>query len=139
MVITILDSYSGRVIQYELEDMEFASDFYAEKFIEDSGYDVSNCQWMVHKNPEIDKRTTTSVIEGLCGAIHRFVPVKSVDEDGDIWFGVQEVHTGAVVEFGYNGDNIDKVFRIADNFNNGEDCFDNYTPSNHSAIYTEIK
>ena len=45
--ITVLDFETGRVSQYKSEMCDF------EEFISQQGHNLSNCQWMVHDNPEI--------------------------------------------------------------------------------------
>jgi len=49
--ITVLDFEVGKVFQYEVKkDWEY-EDF--EEYLSELGHNLSNCEWMVHKNPEI--------------------------------------------------------------------------------------
>lgn len=47
--ITVLDFEAGRVFQYELSDG--VVDY--EEFLSNKGHNMSNCEWMVHENPQI--------------------------------------------------------------------------------------
>ena len=60
--ITILDFEAGRVFQYDLS--KFDDDYMfidentpqheeLEGIIVDQGHNLSNCEWMVHKNPQV--------------------------------------------------------------------------------------
>jgi len=54
--ITILDFETGRVFQYEsLEHWEEHEDSEnIEWYLSDiKGHNLSNCEWMVHKNPQV--------------------------------------------------------------------------------------
>ena len=56
--ITILDFEAGRVFQYNLDYNElekYTNDIQHEdyeEFLGDKGHNLSNCEWMVHKNPQ---------------------------------------------------------------------------------------
>jgi len=50
--ITILDFEAGRVFQYDMperviENMEY------EEYLSELDHNLSNCEWMVHKNPQV--------------------------------------------------------------------------------------
>ena len=47
--VTILDFEEGRVFQYEvhLQEEELI------EFMEEKGHNLSNCEWMIHQNPQI--------------------------------------------------------------------------------------
>ena len=47
--VTILDFEAGRVFQYEvhLQEEELI------EFMEEKGHNLSNCEWMIHQNPQI--------------------------------------------------------------------------------------
>ena len=49
--ITILDFEAGRAFQYKVEKLEQHEDF--ELFIDYKGNNLSNCEWMVHSDPQI--------------------------------------------------------------------------------------
>ena len=54
--ITVLDFVKGEVYQYKIaETIDWAinGDEWCEEFIDQQGHNLSNCQWMVHDNPEI--------------------------------------------------------------------------------------
>ena len=51
--ITVLDFEAGRVFQYELPERKPFEDIGYEKFITDKGHNLSNIEWMVHKNPQL--------------------------------------------------------------------------------------
>tara|TARA_B100000900_G_scaffold7020_1_gene5954 strand:- start:1329 stop:1517 length:189 start_codon:yes stop_codon:yes gene_type:complete len=48
--ITILDFEAGRVFQYKFQD--FSDTDYEEQLTE-KGHNLSNCEWMVHSDPQI--------------------------------------------------------------------------------------
>ena len=56
--ITVLDFEAGRVFQYEFGNVEIhgtkkdISEYY-EEYLSGFGHNLANCEWMVHKNPEI--------------------------------------------------------------------------------------
>tara|TARA_B100001939_G_C16671162_1_gene500304 strand:- start:155 stop:340 length:186 start_codon:yes stop_codon:yes gene_type:complete len=49
--LTILDFESGKVHQYEVEPNQQHEE--RENFIIDMGFNLSNVEWMVHKDPKI--------------------------------------------------------------------------------------
>ena len=49
--ITILDFEAGEVFQYEAPTNSQHEDF--EEYLTNKGHNLSNCEWMVHKNPDI--------------------------------------------------------------------------------------
>ena len=53
--ITLLDFESGRVFQYEIKegDGEYGYGDHYERWLEELGHNLSNCEWMVHKNPQV--------------------------------------------------------------------------------------
>ena len=52
--ITVLDFEVSKVFQYKLWHVpNNADDNTYERFITDKGHNLNNCQWMIHKNPEI--------------------------------------------------------------------------------------
>ena len=50
--ITILDFEAGRVFQYDMPERVIESMEYEEYLIE-LGHKLGNCEWMVHKNPQV--------------------------------------------------------------------------------------
>ena len=50
--ITILDFEIGSVFQYKIKNRYMQSEE-CEKFIEDKGHNITNCEWMVHKDGTI--------------------------------------------------------------------------------------
>ena len=51
--ITILDFEAGRVFQYELPKRKPFEDIGYENYLTNKGHNLNNCEWMVHKNPQI--------------------------------------------------------------------------------------
>jgi len=52
--ITILDFVDGRVYQYEIQEKdEFHAEDYYEIIITQKGHSLNNCEWMIHKNPQV--------------------------------------------------------------------------------------
>ena len=51
--ITVLDFEAGRVFQYKVEKRDEREVNYYEDFITRNGHRLSNCEWMVHENPQI--------------------------------------------------------------------------------------
>ena len=52
--ITVLDFVDGRVYQYEIQEKdEFHAEDYYEIIITQKGHNLSNTEWMVHKNPQV--------------------------------------------------------------------------------------
>ena len=49
--ITVLDFEVGEVFQYEAPKNGQYEDF--EEYLSGLGHNLSNCEWMVHKNPDI--------------------------------------------------------------------------------------
>ena len=48
--ITVLDFEAGRVFQYELPSKQHEEH---EEYLTIQGHNLQNCEWMVHKNPQI--------------------------------------------------------------------------------------
>tara|TARA_R100000329_G_scaffold145069_1_gene130262 strand:+ start:111 stop:275 length:165 start_codon:yes stop_codon:yes gene_type:complete len=48
--ITVLDFEVGKVFQYEVYLNQIEE---YEEYLSGLGHNLSNCEWMVHKNPEI--------------------------------------------------------------------------------------
>ena len=48
--ITVLDFETGRVFQYELHSKWYEEH---EEYLTIQGHNLQNCEWMVHKNPEV--------------------------------------------------------------------------------------
>jgi hypothetical protein len=54
MYITVLDFEVGKVYQYEVGKGNWNPDCEdIEEYLSGLGHNLSNCEWMVHKNPEI--------------------------------------------------------------------------------------
>jgi len=51
--ITILDFEAGRVFQYELPEKKPFEDINYENYLANKGHNLSNCEWMVHGNPQV--------------------------------------------------------------------------------------
>jgi|TARA_R110002020_G_scaffold429604_2_gene639234 hypothetical protein len=51
--ITVLDFEAGKVFQYELPERKPFEDIGYENYLTNEGHNLKNCEWMVHKNPEI--------------------------------------------------------------------------------------
>ena len=51
--ITLLDFESGRVYQYDMQTSDYIRHKDAEEFLTNKGHNLSNCEWMSHKNPQI--------------------------------------------------------------------------------------
>ena len=47
--ITVLDFEVGKVFQYELG--KFPVDY--EEYLSGLGHNLTNCEWMIHENPEV--------------------------------------------------------------------------------------
>lgn len=62
--ITILDFEIGSVFQYEIADMNMQTEA-CEQFIEDKGHNVTNCEWMMHKDGTIKFDYPKEVTEDL--------------------------------------------------------------------------
>ena len=61
--ITVLDFEAGRIYQYnitetieEIEESNLTNSEWYEEYIIDKGHKLSNCQWMIHDDPYIDRR-----------------------------------------------------------------------------------
>ncbi len=52
MYITVLNFEDGRVYQHNVGALEHTGEDY-EAFLDREGYELSNIEWMVHKNSEI--------------------------------------------------------------------------------------
>ena len=50
--ITVLDFEIGEVYQYEI-DYNFIGNSDFEEYLSGLGHNLKNCEWMVHKNPEV--------------------------------------------------------------------------------------
>ena len=50
--ITVLDFEMGEVYQYEI-DYNFIGNSDFEEYLSGLGHNLKNCEWMVHKNPEV--------------------------------------------------------------------------------------
>ena len=50
--ITVLDFEVSRVFQYKIEDWDVDNES-CEDFITKNGHRLSNCEWMVHENPQM--------------------------------------------------------------------------------------
>ena len=58
MYITVLDFEDGKVYQYEISAWGNSNDWNpdaesCEEYLSGLGHNLKNCEWMVHKNPEI--------------------------------------------------------------------------------------
>ena len=52
--ITVLDFEVSEVFQYEVKERdEFNAEDYYEIIITQKGHRLKNCEWMIHKNPEV--------------------------------------------------------------------------------------
>ena len=51
--ITVLDFEAGRVFQYDMLDSSYVRTKNVEEFLTNKGHNLSNCEWMQHKNPQI--------------------------------------------------------------------------------------
>ena len=53
-IITVLDFETGRVCQYDISKEDWNPDYEpCEEYLTHKGHNLSNCEWMVHDNPEI--------------------------------------------------------------------------------------
>ena len=50
--ITILDFEAGRVFQYDMPERVIESMDYV-SYLSELGHNLANCEWMVHKNPQV--------------------------------------------------------------------------------------
>ncbi len=50
--ITVLDFEVGKVFQYKV-DAETYVNVEDEEYLTNKGHNLTNCEWMVHNNPEI--------------------------------------------------------------------------------------
>ena len=48
--ITVLDFEAGRVFQYKVVDF---SDFDYEEYVTEQGHNLTNCEFMVHSDPQV--------------------------------------------------------------------------------------
>ena len=51
--ITVLDFEDGKVYQYDIEVLDKSDEDVYERFLTNEGHNLNNCEWMIHKNPEI--------------------------------------------------------------------------------------
>ena len=51
--ITVLDFESGRVYQYDMQTSDYIRHKDEEEFLTNKGHNLSNCEWMSHKNPQV--------------------------------------------------------------------------------------
>ena len=51
--ITVLDFLCTKVFQYKVNKPELFDDN-CEDFLTQKGHNLSNCQWMIHSDPEIE-------------------------------------------------------------------------------------
>ena len=49
--ITVLDFEHGSVFRYEVGICDY------QEYLSNKGHNLSNCEWMIHKNPEIYTQT----------------------------------------------------------------------------------
>ena len=56
--ITVLDYEEGEVYQYEIGITAEHEDI--EEFLTHSGHNLTNCEWMAHKNPDIITHNITN-------------------------------------------------------------------------------
>jgi hypothetical protein len=66
MYITVLNFEDGRVYQHNVGAHEHASEDY-EAFLDREGYELSNIEWMVHKNSEIISENPLEKLPGFMG------------------------------------------------------------------------
>ena len=53
-IITVLDFETGRVCQYDISKEGWNPDYEpCEEYLTRKGRNLSNCEWMVHENPQI--------------------------------------------------------------------------------------
>lgn len=62
--ITVLDFEIGSVFQYELADLDMQTEA-CEQFLEDKGHNITNCEWMCHKDGVIKFDYPKEVTEDL--------------------------------------------------------------------------
>jgi len=51
--ITVLDFEAGRVFQYDIKENDYEVNEDAEVFLTANGHNLSNCEWMLHENPQV--------------------------------------------------------------------------------------
>ena len=51
--ITVLDFEIGKVFQYDIEVLDKSDEDVYERFLTNEGHNLSNCEWMIHKDSEI--------------------------------------------------------------------------------------
>ena len=56
--ITVLDFEVGKVFQYEFGNVEIHGtkkdiSEYCEEYLSGLGHNLANCEWMIHKNPQV--------------------------------------------------------------------------------------
>ena len=51
--VTVLDFEVGKVFQYDIEVLDKSDEDIYERFLTNEGHNLSNCQWMIHEDPQI--------------------------------------------------------------------------------------
>ena len=51
--ITVLDFEVGKVFQYNMQSSDYVRNKDAEEFLTNKGHNLSNCEWMTHKDNKI--------------------------------------------------------------------------------------
>ncbi len=51
--ITVLDFEVSKVFQYDMKTSDYIRHKEVEKFLTNKGHNLSNCEWMSHKDNEI--------------------------------------------------------------------------------------
>jgi len=51
--ITVLDFEAGRVFQYDIKENDYEVNEDTEVFLTANGHNLSNCEWMLHENPQV--------------------------------------------------------------------------------------
>jgi len=51
--VTILDFEVGKVFQYDIEVLDKSDEDIYERFLTNEGHNLSNCEWMIHEDPQI--------------------------------------------------------------------------------------
>jgi len=62
--ITVLDFEIGSVFQYDIADWDMQTEA-CEQFLEDKGHNLTNCEWMCHKDGAIKFDYPKEVTEDL--------------------------------------------------------------------------
>ena len=50
--ITVLDFETGRVFQYDIPERVMENEEY-EEYLSELNHNLNNCEWMIHKNPQV--------------------------------------------------------------------------------------